>query len=242
MNLHFAVAALAATIAGMSKGGLKGLGLLVVTLMAVVYGARISTGIIVPLFIIGDILAVLYFKKHVKWKYLKQFMPTMLLGVVVAAYVGESWDEAVFKKWMSVIILGSVLYMFWTEYKSVVFKPDSKIIAASVGFAAGFTTMIGNLAGPFANLYFLATRLPKKEIVGTAAWVFFIINIFKVPFHVFAWGTISKESLMVDLKLFPFVIIGFFIGTRLLGLFSERNYRKFLLIVTALGALIILYR
>ncbi len=241
MSGNFFIAALAATIAGLSKGGLKGLGVLVVTLMAIVYGAKASTGILLVLFIVGDIFAVIFFKKYVKWKYLIQFMPMMLIGVVVAVYVGERWDEKVFKKWMSVIILGSVIYMFYTEYKSIIIKSDSKLISGLIGFAAGFTTMIGNLAGPFANLYFLATRLPKNEIVGTAAWVFFIINLFKVPFHIFSWGTINMESFLIDLKLIPFTIIGFFVGTRLLGLFSEKDYRKFLLIVTAIGAVIILW-
>ncbi len=242
MSLNFIIASLASLLLGISKGGLKGMGILVVTMIVLVYGARNSTGILVPLFIVGDILAVIYFKKHVKVKYLIQFMPAMLIGVVVAVYVGNGWDEIVFKKWMSAIILLSVIYMFWSEYKSIIIKSDNYLFSNIIGFSAGFTTMVGNLAGPFANIFFLATRLPKNEIVGTAAWVFFIINIFKVPFHIFSWETIHRESLLIDLQLAPFVILGFFLGTRLLGLFNEKNYRRFLLFVTAIGAVVILFK
>ncbi len=242
MSPNFMIAGLASLLLGISKGGLKGMGILIVTMIVYVFGAKNSTGILVPLFIVGDILAVIYFKKHVKIKYLIQFMPAMLIGVVVAVYVGNDWDEIVFKKWISWIILLSVVYMFWSEYKSIVIKSDNYLISSVIGFAAGFTTMVGNLAGPFANLFFLATRLPKKEIVGTSAWVFFIINIFKIPFHIFSWETINRASLMIDLKLAPFVIVGFFLGTQLLGLFNEKNYRRFLLIVTAIGALVILFK
>lgn len=242
MNFTMVFGFLAAFLVGASKGGLKGLGIFTVALTAIVYGAKSSVGILVPLFIVGDILAVIYFKKHVKIKYLFQFLPAMIIGVLVATYVGNDWDDATFKKWMSVIILGSTLYMFWSEYHGKMLPVEDKRVSSSLGFAAGFTTMIGNLAGPFANLYFLATGLPKNEIIGTAAWVFFIINIFKIPFHVFSWETINMDTLSIDAYLAPFVILGFWAGTKLVGLFSEQNYRRFLLIVTAIGAILILVK
>jgi len=231
---------LAAFLVGLSKGGLKGLGIFIVALTATVYGTKNSTGILVPLFIVGDILAVIYFKKHVKIKYLFQFLPAMIIGVLVATYVGNDWEEATFKKWMSVIILGSTIYMFWSEFRGKKLSVKDKKMSGLIGFAAGFTTMIGNLAGPFANLYFLATRLPKNEIIGTAAWVFFIINIFKIPFHVFSWETINMDTLSINAYLAPFVVLGFGVGTQLIGMFSEQNYRRFLLFVTAIGAILIL--
>ena len=239
MSLDFFIAALAAFILGMSKGGLKGMGILVVTLTALVYGAKNSTGILLPLLILGDILAVIYFKKHVKWRYLLQFLPAMIIGVLVAVVVGSSWDEAAFKKWLSVIILLSVAYMFWSEFRSARVPAIDWKFSGIVGFGAGFTTMIGNLGGPFATLYFLATKLPKTEIVGTSAWVFFLINLFKVPFHVFSWQTIRLDTLWINLTLSPFVLIGFFAGTRVLSLFNEQGFRWFLLGMTALGAIII---
>lgn len=242
MSINFLLASTAAFFLGLSKGGLKGLGILVVALTALAYGAKNSTGILVPLLIIGDILAVIYFKRHVKWQHLVQFLPATLVGILVAVYVGEGWEEAVFKKWLSGIILVSVLYMFWTEYSPVKLPKIDWKFSYPIGFAAGFTTMIGNLAGPFANLYFLATRLPKNEIVATSAWVFFVINIFKLPFHVFSWETIRMDTLWINLTLAPSVIIGFFVGTRILKLFNEKGFRTFLLVMTAIGAVLILFR
>lgn len=238
----YLLASIAALLLGISKGGIKGLGILVVSILAVVYGAKASTGIMVPLLIFGDILAVIYFKKHVKWSYLVQFMPPMIFGVLIAVYVGNDWNELIFKRWMSLIILVSVIYMFYREYKSINFNPNNKIFRWVAGFAAGFTTMIGNLAGPFANLYFLATKIPKNEIVATSAWVFFFINLFKLPFHIFSWETITKDSFMTNLGLFPFVAIGFYCGIQLLKLFDEKTFRKFILIVTAIGAVVILLK
>ena len=107
---------------------------------------------------------------------------------------------------------------------------------------AGFTTMIGNLAGPVSNIYFLAMRLPKNEFIGTAAWLFFIINVFKLPFHIFVWETVSMETLVLNSVMIPAMVIGFLIGVRIVKMISNINYRRFILFVTALGGLILLFR
>ena len=84
-----------------------------------------------------------------------------------------------------------------------------------MGIFAGFTTMVGNLAGAFSNIYFLAMRLPKNAFIGTAAWLFFIINIFKVPFHIWFWQTINKASFFTSLELMPFEIFGLISGVQI---------------------------
>ena len=111
-----------------------------------------------------------------------------------------------------------------------------------MGILAGITTMIGNLAGAFSNIFFLAMRLPKNEFIGTAAWLFFIVNVFKLPFHVFVWKTITPETLMINLKLAPAIFIGLFIGVRLVKIIKDDFYRKMILVLTAVGAMLILIR
>lgn len=242
MDSTLILAGLATFLVGMSKGGLKGISILTVTLMALAYEAKSSTGIILPLFILGDIMAVVYFKKYTKWKYLINFLPWILVGVVIGTYVGKDLSEVVFKQCMAGIILMSVVFMWFSEHLTKQVLSDNKWFSSGVGLAAGFSTMIGNLAGPFANLFFLATRLPKNEIIGTAAWVFFIVNIFKLPFHIFSWETINWETLKIDAYLTPFVVLGFGVGVKIVSLFSEKFYRQFLLVVTAIGAILIFFK
>lgn len=239
MEYSIILAFIAAFLIGVSKGGIKGISILNVTLMVLAYGAKASTGIVVPLLIIGDILAVIYFKKYTKWKYLVNFLPWMLVGVVIASFVGKELPETTFKNWMAAIILLSTIFMWFSETTAKKVMPDNRLFGSSIGFAAGFTTMIGNLAGPFANLFFLATRLPKNELIGTSAWVFLIVNFFKVPFHVFSWKTINYDTLQTNLTLFPFVILGFFVGVKIVSFFTEKFFRQFLLVVTAIGAILI---
>lgn len=240
--MTYLISLLAAIILGMGKSGLKGMGIVIVTLMALVHGAKASTGILLPLLIFADILAVSYYNRHAQWKYLLKFLPWMLIGVLIGVYVGRDLPEEIFKNGMAVIILISVVIMFaWERYdKSNV--PDKMWFAGSMGLSAGFTTMIGNLAGAFSNIFFLATRIPKNEFIGTAAWLYFIVNLFKLPFHILSWETVNMESLKTDLYLIPGVIIGFVIGIKVVEKFKDHQYRKFILIMTAIGALVILIK
>lgn len=238
----YLISLLAAFILGIAKSGLKGMGVVIVTLMALVYGAKPSTGILLPLLIFADTLAVIYYSRYTRWKYLLRFLPWMIAGVLVAVYVGKNLPEDLFKKGMAIIILLSVLMMFlWERYdkKNI---PNKLWFAGVMGFSAGFTTMIGNLAGVFSNIFFLAIRIPKNEFIGTAAWLFFIINLFKLPFHIFSWKTVDMDSLMIDIYLVPGVVLGFFIGLKVVKRFKDDQYRKFILVMTAIGALVMLFK
>ena len=227
---------------GHSKSGIKGIGIIIVVILALVFTEKASTGILLPMLIFADILAVTYYRRHVKWKYIKKLIPWMVLGVLLGVWIGNHISAGLFKKLMAVIIIVSVVIMFYFDKKSGIKIPDNTLFSSTTGLLAGFSTMIGNLAGPISNVYFLAMRLPKNEFIGTAAWLFFIINIFKLPFHIFIWKTVSKETLLFNLTQIPAVVLGFGTGVALVKLISNTKYRKFILIVTALGGLLLFFR
>ena len=231
---------IAVFILGIAKSGIKGFGVLIVVILAFVFGEKASTGILLPLLIGGDILAVLYYNRHTKWIYIRKLMPLMVVGVLVGVWIGHEISEHIFKRIMAVIIIISVVIMFYTERRKFLIVPKNAVFSGTAGFLAGFTTMVGNLAGPISNIYFLATRLPKNEFIGTAAWLFFIINLFKLPFHLWVWKTVTKETLVLNLALVPVLIMSFFLGVALVKLISNLSYRRFILVVTALGGFILL--
>lgn len=232
----------ATLLLGMGKSGLKGMGVIIVTLMALVFGAKASTGILMPMMITADIFAVIYYHRHTQWKFLKKLLPMMIVGVLLGVYWGNDISEVLFKQIMAFFILATVLVMIWMDRTKTFGIPKHWAFSGSMGLLSGVTSMIGNLAGSFTSIYLLAIRLPKNEFIGTAAWLFFIINVFKLPFHIFVWKTVSKETLTLNLLLSPAILIGFYLGIRLVKIINNDLYRKLVLIVTALGALIILLK
>ena len=238
----WALAITAAIVIGLSKAGIKGIAIVNVTLMALAFDAKESTGIVVPLLIFGDIFAVIYYNRHANWSYIFRFLPWILVGIVIGVIVGNDLNESTFKIGMAIIILVSVIMMYWWDRRKSKTVPTHWLFAGIVGTIAGITTMIGNLGGAFSNIYFLAMRVPKNEFIGTAAWLFLITNALKLPLHIFVWETISLESILFDLKLIPGIALGIFFGIRVVKLIKEDFYRKMILILTALGAVMILFR
>ena len=233
---------LAVFLLGLSKAGFKGLGFFVVVLLAMVYDAKASTGILMPLLIFADCLAIIYYKKHVKWTLLGKLLPPMIVGILVAVFIGDSIPNSLFKKLMAGIILISGLSMFFIDKIDSTKFSDNKPMAYTIGFLAGFATMIGNLAGGFANLYFLALKLPKEVFIGTSAWLFFFVNLFKLPFHVLTWQTVNTESSLISLKLIPVTILGFIVGIYLIKYISNSLFKRYIIFITIIGALLIYFK
>ena len=241
-NFNWGLILLSAFFIGLSKAGLRGIDMMNVTIMAIVFGSKASTGIVLPLLCVADIIAVIYYHRHAQWNHFWKLIPWMAIGILVGVYVGKDMNEVLFRKIMAIIIITTVFIMVALEIRKNQVIPTNKFFVANMGLAAGFTTMLGNLAGAFSNIYFLAMRMPKNDFIGTASWVFLVINLFKLPFQVFFWKNITPGSLYTDLFLLPSVVIGFWIGVKIVSKIKEDNYRKVVIVLTFLGALAIFFK
>ncbi len=233
---------LASFFIGLGKAGLKGIDMLSVTLMAFVFGSKASTGIVLPLLCLSDIAAVSYYNRHAKWNHFWKITPWMIIGILIGIYVGKDMNEVLFRKIMAVIILITIIIIVLMELRKSKSVPTNPLFVASTGLAAGITTMLGNLAGAFSNLYFLAMRLEKNDFIGTAAWIFLIMNLFKLPFQIFLWKNISIESIKIDALLLPTLAIGFLLGLKLVDKVKEKDYRRLIIILTLIGSLLMLFK
>jgi len=229
----------AAFILGMAKAGLKGIDMMNVTIMAIVFGGKASTGIVLPLLCAADIMAVIYYKRHVRWNHFWKLIPWMVTGILIGVYTGKDLNEAYFRKIMALIIILTVVIMVGMEMRKNLVIPANKLFVAGTGLMAGFATMLGNLAGAFANIYFLAMRMVKNDFIGTAAWVFLVINLFKLPFQVLYWKNITSSSLQTDLWLLPALIAGFLAGLVIVAKIRDESYRKVVIVLTLAGAVFI---
>src|SRR5258705_13537205 len=96
---------LSAFIIGLSKAGLKGIDMMNVTLMAIVFGGKESTGIVLPLLCAADIMAVTYYNRHAQWPQFWKLIPWMVIGVLIGVFVGRDLNEIIFRRIMAVIII-----------------------------------------------------------------------------------------------------------------------------------------
>ena len=237
--LDWSLILVAAFIIGLSKAGLKGIDMMNITIMAIVFGGKASTGIVLPLLCVADIMAVRYYHRHAQWQHFWKLIPWMMIGILIGVYVGKDLNEAIFRKLMAIIIISTVLIMVVMEFRKSISIPSNKLFVANMGLLAGFTTMLGNLAGAFSNVYFLAMRMSKNDFIGTASWLFLVINFFKLPFQVFYWKNITAVSLQTDLLLLPAMVGGFWAGLKIVSKIKDDSYRKVVIVLTLLGAIVI---
>ena len=230
---------LSSFIIGLSKAGLKGIDMMNVTIMAIVFGGKASTGIVLPLLCAADIMAVIYYNRHAQWSHFWKLIPWMAVGILIGVYVGKDLDETIFRRIMAVIIVLTIAIVIGMEFRKTPAMPSNKLFAASMGLVSGFTTMLGNLAGAFSNIYFLAMRMLKNDFIGTAAWVFLVVNLFKLPFQVFYWKNIDASSLETDLFLLPALIVGFWTGIKIVSKIRDDSYRRVVIVLTLIGAVFI---
>ena len=229
-----------AILVGMAKTGISGVGLMVVPILASVFGGRPSVGMLLPILILADIFAVSWYSRHADWKHILRLLPWTLIGIIAAVLVGKMISDITFNRLLAGIVIFGIGTLVWQDLgtkKTGI--PDYMWFSIVLGLMGGFATMIGNAAGPVMALYLLSMRLPKNAYIGTGAWFFFIVNLSKVPFHVFSWKTITMHSFILDLMMIPAIALGAFLGIYLVRLLPEKFYRIFIIITTLLSALLL---
>jgi uncharacterized protein len=172
---------------------------------------------VLPMLCIGDICAVLAFKRHAVWRHVIRTLPIAFVGVGVGTWLMTLVPEGAYKPIIGWTVLGLVALQLWRMASPDRFEhvPHSWPFAAIMGLLAGITTMMANAAGPVMGLYFLAVGLPKYQLTGTSAWFFLILNLYKVPFSL-GLGLIRTDTFLFNLVLAPAIIGGLFFGRWLL--------------------------
>ncbi len=228
---------LCAMLTGMSKTGVPGVSNFVVPVMALIYGAKASTGVLLPILIMADVLGVLYYHRHAAWKHLWRAFPWAFVGLLAGLWVGNAISPRNFKLLIGILVLMSLAIMVWRDY----FKKDKGIpthwsFAGGMGLGGGFATMIGNAAGPIMSIYLLALKLPKQVYIGTGAWFFFVVNLSKVPMQVWGWHNINHDTLLIMLCCLPSVLLGAYLGIKIVKCVPEKSYRWVVLVATVISA------
>ena len=112
---QWSILALAALCIGMSKTGVQGIMLLIVPYMAMAFGAKESTGVILPMLCMADIMAVAYYKRIADWKTVAKLLPTALLGFLVALFVDKLVPAQGFRQLMGWTLALAMAVMIWSE-------------------------------------------------------------------------------------------------------------------------------
>jgi len=225
---------------GMTKAGLSGLTSVIVPIIAMIFGARNSTGLILPLLCIADVIAVLYYRRHAEWKYIVRLLPWTLAGFGLAIFIDRLVPVQAFRYLIGGSIIASVIVMIWSDLRMRDKAPPSAWwFSALFGLAGGFATLVGNVAGPIMAVFLLSMRLPKNNYIGTSAQFFMIVNLLKLPIMIFLWKNITLEGFLFDLTLVPVILFGAVFGIFIVKKIPEKVFRKVIMILTLVSTVLL---
>ena len=251
-----ALLAFAALLVGVAKTSVGGLGMVAVVIFGAVLPSRASTGAILPLLLVGDVMAVRSYRAHADWRALGRLIPAVAIGVLLGVWFLSRVDDVVMRRSLGVVLLGLLVLQFGLQWRRSRPRPSSSGPAASSGPAepsggphrvaywgygslAGFTTMVANAGGATMSLYLLSARYSMLGFLGTYSWFFFMVNLFKLPFSV-GLHLIDPASLRLDLLLAPVVVVGGLLGRQVISRLDQPLFERLVIASTAIGSIYLL--
>lgn len=228
----------AAFLVGFSKTGIGGALMLVIPILADVYGGKGSTGILLPMLLVGDVFAVKYYNRHANWSHIRKLMPWVLGGLAAGVVVGNYINDHQFKILIAASVMICLAILVYSEIKGDEVKVPHKLwFYALTGIACGFTSMIGNAAGPIFTIYLLARGFKKNDFMGTMAWFFLIVNLLKMPLQIFFWHNITLQTTLLAVGMIPAIALGALLGIAVIKKIPEKPFRYVIIVMTALTAI-----
>jgi len=221
------MAVIAVLLVGLSKSGLLGsLGVVGVPLLSLVMPARDAAGMMLPVLITMDLIAVWSYRKEFDARILKIMLPGAALGTVLGWALWSVVSDAVVLLFVGIITFVFVLdAVFGLRRRIAAELPPSKGWGVFWGAFSGFTSFVSHTGGPPFQIYVLPQKLSPALFSGTTAVFFAIVNAAKlIPYYFL--GQLSTNNLELAALLAPVAICGVLVGVYLVRRISMTYFYK----------------
>jgi len=241
----FAVAVLVIGIAKSGFGG--GIGILAVPLTASALSASVAVGVLLPILIAADLVAVWQHHRHPDGRHLRWTLLGAVFGIVAGtAIIVALGKQERLETGLSLVVGGvCLLFVAIQCYRLVGGKvprvPDTPASGIAAGGLAGVVSTLVHGAGPIMSIYLLEHRLPKRVLVATLVFFFWIVNLMKLPSYI-GYSIITPRTLLVSALAIPLVPVGSLLGMWMHKRVAERPFTLIMYLGAAAAGAHMLYR
>ena len=237
----WAVAILAVFVVGLSKSGLVGsMGMVAVPMLALVMPARDATGMMLPVLLSMDAIAIWIYRKEANWHVLRIMLPGAFVGTILGWLLWSVVTDAQVLLAVGIITVLFMLDALLPIRKRLPDTPPSRGWGAFWGGAAGVTSFISHTGGPPFQIYTLPLGMTPTVYAATTAFFFAIVNTLKLaPFWFL--GTLSVSNLELSAILIPFGLVGVGVGVYLVRRISTRAFYTIAYVLILLLGIKLLY-
>jgi len=238
----YALALFGAFCLGISKTGFPGLAIVNVLVIAELFGAKNSVGIVLPLLVLCDLVVYPLFRKWASWREVVHLLFPTAVGLALGWFVLGRIDDETARRTIGVVILVMLLLQLFREKRGELLKnlPDSSSFLWGSGAFIGISTMLANAAGPVYSIYALVRRYPKEIFLGIGARFFLLVNLVKIPM-LGQLDLINRSSLLIDLLLVPGILAGILVGRKVIGCIPQKTFEWLLYFFAVVAGLWMLF-
>jgi uncharacterized protein len=214
--LFYAAAIPAVALVGMSKGGFGGsLALLALPLLALAVPPIQAAGIMLPILLAMDVVAVWTWRRHWDRANMRILIPGAILGTALGWATATIVQDAHIRLMLGLLGLVFTLNWLWTTFAARGGERPATKPSWGAGTVwstiAGFTSFISHVGGPPLQIYMLPQRLTKEAFAATFAVYFAFMNVIKVvPF--WTLGNLSPTNLATSAVLLPLAVVSTMFG------------------------------
>jgi uncharacterized protein len=238
--LFWGLAVIASFLVGASKGGLPGVGVLAVPIMAQRISPVMAAGLLLPIYIVSDVYGLWIYRKSYDLRNIKIILPAATFGILVGWAAASHTSDDLVKLLLAAIGIAYFVDMLLKAKRNIAAKPADVPRGIFWGTLAGFTSFVAHSGGPPFQMYALPQKMPKMVFAGTSTIIFAILNVLKLPPYWFL-GQFSVGSLEICALLAPVSIFGAWAGFRLTKSMPEKLFFRLVEVALLLLSLKLLY-
>jgi uncharacterized protein len=222
-----AAAIVAVIVLGLAKGGLSGVGMLVVPVMALVISPVQAAAIVLPLLLVSDAISLWTWRGAWDRRTLAIMLPGALAGILVGWLTAALVSDAAVR-----LIVGGIAVAFvlrWATQSAAARaqgQPQHPGKGAFWGAVAGYTSFVAHAGGPPYQVYTLPLQQGVRTYTGTNVAFFAIVNAVKVVPYL-ALGQFDATNLTASAIFAPLAVAATLAGAALVKRMSVTFFYRF---------------
>ncbi|AJY49152.1 sulfite exporter TauE/SafE family protein [Halomonas sp. KO116] len=170
-------------------------------------------------------------RRYIVWR----IVAFMTLGVLSAAGLLLLFNYSPNAASVSLLI-GLLPILVWLPKRWFHLNANRASHAFCCGIASGGLTIAAGVSGPLIDIFFVRSRMDRRQVVATKAMIQVVAHSIKIIFYLGAAMALSAGEWGIVLLAAPFAMLGTQAGNRILHRLTDANFRTWTRwIVTGIG-------
>jgi len=213
-------------LAGLVQGLIGfGFGLVSMSLLVLIVDIKTAVPLVAVFALLTQVQLLVTLYSDIYWKHARM----LIIGSVIGAPIGVMILRDI-NGGLLLFVLGIILILYailsWRGHITMQ-KEINPVFGSFVGLIGGILGGALNTSGPPAVIYASAQPWLKNQIISTLQIYFFSTTAVQLV-TLAATGILGKDTLLLNLKLFPMVLLGVAIGFTIYKRLDQEKFKKWM--------------